>query len=73
MIIQVFIKFHDFSMYGTLFGDFPGFPWFPELVGTLFVAVKDMTGSEIRKKQKKKVLFRLKKCLEYKNFLCSRD
>ena len=20
-----FFKFHDFSMYGTLFGDFPGF------------------------------------------------
>ena len=35
MIIQVFFKFHDFSMHGTLFCDFPGFPWFPELVGTL--------------------------------------
>ena len=24
-----------FSMHGTFFRDFPGFPWFPELVGTL--------------------------------------
>ena len=30
-----FFKFNDFSMHGTVFGDFPGFPWFPELVGTL--------------------------------------
>ena len=35
MIIQFFFKFHNFSMHGTLFSDFPGFPWFPELVGTL--------------------------------------
>ena len=26
MIIQVFFKFHDFSMHGTFFSDFPGFP-----------------------------------------------
>ena len=35
MIIQVFFRFHEFSMHGTFFSDFPGFPWFPELVGTL--------------------------------------
>ena len=35
MIIQFFFKFHDFSMHGTFFSDFPGFPWFPEFVGTL--------------------------------------
>ena len=35
MIIQGFFQFHDFSMHGTFFGDFPGFQWFPELVGTL--------------------------------------
>ena len=32
--------FHDdagFSMHGTFLGDFPGFPWFPELMGTLCV------------------------------------
>ena len=38
MIIQVFFKFHDFSMHGTFFSGFPGFPWFPELVGTLHKA-----------------------------------
>ena len=32
-----FFKFHDLSMYGTLFSDFPGFPWDPELVGTLLL------------------------------------
>ena len=32
---SVFFKFHDFSMHGTYFSVFPGFPWFPELVGTL--------------------------------------
>ena len=35
MIIQVFFKFHDFSMHETFISDFPGFPWFPELVGNL--------------------------------------
>ena len=32
MIFQFFFKFHDFSMHGTFFCDFPGFP---VLVGTL--------------------------------------
>ena len=35
IIIQVIFKFHDFSMHGTLFSDFPGFP---ELVGTLLLS-----------------------------------
>ena len=33
-----FFKFHDFSMHGTFLCGFPGFPWFPELVGTLVYA-----------------------------------
>ena len=37
MIIQGFFKFHEISMHGTFFSDFPGFPLFPELVGTLFI------------------------------------
>ena len=28
-------------MYGTLFGDFPGYPWFPDLVGTLSIGVDE--------------------------------
>ena len=32
---SVIFKFHDFSMHGTFFCDFPGFPGFPVLVGTL--------------------------------------
>ena len=27
-------------MHGTIFSDFPGFPSFPELVGTLLIIVK---------------------------------
>ena len=32
---SVFLKFHDFSMQGTFFSDFSGFPLFPELMETL--------------------------------------
>ena len=39
MIIQVFFKFNDFSMHGTFFSDFPGFPRFPELAGTLLLGL----------------------------------
>ena len=36
MIIQVlFFKFHDFSMHGTFFCDFPSFLCFPELMEPL--------------------------------------
>ena len=38
MNIQGFFKFHDFSMHGIFYSDFPGFLWFPELVGTLILA-----------------------------------
>ena len=41
MITQGFFKFHDFSMHVTIFSDFPGFPWFPELVGTLTLIGQD--------------------------------
>ena len=27
-------------MHGTFFGDFPGLPWFPELVGTLILEIQ---------------------------------
>ena len=36
-MIQFFLKFHDFFMHRTFFSDFPGFPRFPELVGTLYI------------------------------------
>ena len=39
MIIQVFSKFHEFSIDGHFFSDIPGFPWFPELVGTLYIII----------------------------------
>ena len=40
-----FLKFHGFSMHGIYFSDFPGFPWFPELVGTLmFILATDWCG-----------------------------
>ena len=40
MIFQFFFKFHDFSIHGTYFCDFPGFPGIPVLVGTLSDGMK---------------------------------
>ena len=48
MIIQLFFKFHDFSMHGAFFLDFPGLPYFPELVGTLFVNLLNSLPKEIK-------------------------
>ena len=35
VIIQAFFKFHDFSMHGTFFSEFPGFPELVEPCNTL--------------------------------------
>ena len=37
MIIQGFFKFMIFPCMELFFSDFQGFPWFPELVGTLIL------------------------------------
>ena len=37
MIIEFFFQFHDFFHALNIFSDFPGFLWFPELVGILMI------------------------------------